>query len=147
MHTLPHILFAQDKHLDGCKALENHPNDEWILKAINHQEIIIAILANELIGYLKFTYFWQGLPFIQLIKVKKELRGNGTGKAMLQFLEDYTKQQGQHVILSSSQANEVGPNRWHLSMGFSKSGVLEAINEGGIDEILYMKSVGNELVD
>jgi GNAT superfamily N-acetyltransferase len=103
------------------------------------REVIVAEYDTEIIGYLKIEYIWSILPYISLIYINKEFRGNGIGTKMLKFLESFLLSKGYKLLLSSSQVNEIEPQSWHRSKGFEECGVLLGINEGGIGEIFFKK--------
>jgi len=41
------------------------------------------------------------------------------------------------ALLSSSQTDEPGPQRWHLHMGFTSNGIIENIADDGVDRVVY----------
>ena len=68
-------------------------------------------------------------------------RNEGIGQKILAFLEDHLRSIGHDVLYSSSQTNEPEPQAWHRSVGFVESGIIFGINEGGIGEVFFRKSL------
>jgi len=109
-------------------------------KIIN-DEIIIAELDGQPIGYLRIEYLWSNIPYIGVIFVVDDYRDEGVGSKILIFLEDYLRSRGYDVLYSSSQVNEPEAQAWHRSVGFVESGIISGINEGGIGEVFFRKSL------
>ncbi len=78
-------------------------------------------------------------PYIGLVKVNQEKRGQGVGRAMLRFLEEFLRENEFRVLMSSSQVNEPRAQEWHRKMGFQESGIVVGINKGGIGEVFFTK--------
>ena len=60
---------------------------------------------------------------------------------MLSFLEKHLREDGQSTLLSSTMTDAVNPQKWHLKMGFIECGILCGINENGVGEIFFKKSL------
>jgi GNAT superfamily N-acetyltransferase len=133
------IRFATDRDIDDCISFDHCKKRDIISNKIEMREVIVAEYDAEIIGYLKIEYIWSILPYISLIYINKEFRGNGIGTKMLKFLESFLLSKGYKLLLSSSQVNEIDPQSWHRSKGFEECGVLLGINESGIGEIFFKK--------
>jgi ribosomal protein S18 acetylase RimI-like enzyme len=122
---------AQDRYI---------PTD-IVKRKIEWQEVIIAEINGDLVGYLRLEYLWSVIPYMALIRVLAERRGKGVGKAMLRYTEDHLRERGQEVLYSSSQVNEAEAQRWHREAGFEECGMIAGINEGGIGEVIFRKQI------
>ena len=136
------VRFANQVDLHGCIALD-HPtmSAEVIKRKIEQREIIVAEKAGRLVGYLRIEYLWSIVPYIALIWVVEDQRREGIGRAMLRYLETVLREQGHTALYSSAQANELEPQAWHRHVGFEECGFIAGINEGGIGEIFFRKSL------
>ena len=135
------IRFAEMYDLDSCVELDLHKNTDIIKNKITMNEVIVAEVNNEVIGFLKIEYIWTHLPFISYIVIRKDFRSSGIGKSMLSFLEKHLREDGQSTLLSSTMTDAVNPQKWHLKMGFIECGILCGINENGVGEIFFKKSL------
>ena len=135
------IRFAEMHDLDSCVELDLHKNTDIIKNKITMNEVIVAEVNNEVIGCLKIEYIWTHLPFISYIVIRKDFRSSGIGKSMLSFLEEHLREDGQSTLLSSTMTDAVNPQKWHLKMGFIECGILCGINENGVGEIFFKKSL------
>ena len=136
------VRFANPTDLDGCIALDPPTIPAKVIRRkIEQGEIIVAKRTGQLVGYLRLEYLWLMVPYIALIWVVEDQRRQGIGKAMLHYLEDVLRKQGHTALYSSSQANEPEPQAWHRHVGFEECGFIAGINEGGIGEIFFRKSL------
>ncbi|MHA2178874.1 MAG: GNAT family N-acetyltransferase [Candidatus Thorarchaeota archaeon] len=133
------VRFAGPDDLEWCVVEDNHVTEHIIRNKIVQDEIIIAELDGQPIGYLRLEYLWSTIPYIGVIFVIELYRHEGVGQKILSFLEDCLKSRGHDQLFSSSQANEPEPQAWHRSVGFVESGIISGINEGGIGEVFFRK--------
>ncbi|MFW9786094.1 MAG: GNAT family N-acetyltransferase [Candidatus Thorarchaeota archaeon] len=135
------VRFAGPELLEWCVVNDDYVTEQVIRHKIVNDEIIIAELDGQPIGYLRLEYLWSNIPYIGVIWVIESYRGEGIGQKILSFLEDYLRGRGHDALYSSSQANEPEPQAWHRSVGFVESGIICGINEGDIGEIIFRKSL------
>lgn len=135
------VRFANKEDIAWCVTQDNLVAEEVIKCKIELNEVIISEIEGQNIGYLRLEYLWSKIPYISLILVQKEYQGQGIGRAILGFLEEFLRSKGHKVLLSSSQVNETAPQAWHRTMGFEECGILSGINEDGIGEIFFRKSL------
>ncbi len=135
------VRFAGPEVLEWCVVEDVHVTEQVIRHKIINDEIIIAELDGQPIGYLRIEYLWSNIPYIGVIFVIDDYRNEGIGGKILTFLEDYLRSRGHDVLYSSSQVNEPEAQAWHRSVGFVESGIISGINEGGIGEVFFRKSL------
>jgi GNAT superfamily N-acetyltransferase len=134
------IRFATPADLEWCTAHE-HIAAPLIARKIPHDEIIIAELAGQRIGLLRLEFLWSMVPYIALIRVLDPFQQQGAGRALLAFAETQLRAQGHGVLMSSSQVDEAPPQAWHRHMGFVECGILSGINDGGVGEVFFRKTL------
>jgi GNAT superfamily N-acetyltransferase len=135
------VRFAGPEVLEWCVVSDDQVTENVIRYKIVNDEIIIAELDGEPIGYLRLEYLWSNIPYIGIIFVTEPYRSEGIGRMILAFLEDYLRSRGYDVLYSSSQVNEPQSQAWHRSTGFVETGIISGINEGGIGEVFFRKSL------
>ena len=135
------VRFAGPEDLEWCVVEDGHVTEQVIRHKIVNDEIVIAELDGQPIGYIRIEYLWSIIPYIGLIFVIDLYRKEGVGRKILAYLEDYLRGRGHDALYSSSQANEPEPQAWHRSVGFVESGIISGINEGGIGEVFFRKSL------
>ena len=135
------VRFAGPEDLEWSVVEDGHVTERIIRHKIINDEIIIAELDGQPIGYLRLEFLWSTIPYIGVVFVIESYRNEGIGQKILAFLEDHLRSIGHDVLYSSSQANEPEPQDWHRSVGFVESGIISGINEGGIGEVFFRKSL------
>ena len=133
------VRFAGSEDLSWCGSQDESLDQEVLERKIPWKELPIAELAGKMVGYLRLEYLWSKIPYIGLVKVNQEQRGQGVGRAMLRFLEEFLHENEFRVLMSSSQVNEPRAQEWHRKMEFQESGIVVGINKGGIGEIFFTK--------
>jgi GNAT superfamily N-acetyltransferase len=134
-----HVRFATTQDFDAAQAFDRYLAESILRRKIEAQEILLAERDDKPIGYLRLEYLWSIAPYIAIIHVLPEYRQQGTGKALLQFLESYLRDGGHATLYSSSQADEPEPQAWHRHMDFEECGIINGINDGGVGEIFFRK--------
>lgn len=135
------IVFACELDTEDCLMFDQFMNKDRISEWLEKKKIIIAKENDITIGYLRFMYFWQNLPYVCLIKVSENRRNQGIGKAMLHYLEDFLIQKGFHKLLSSTDADGTDSQYWHRKVGFEEAGFIREINENKMGEIFLLKRI------
>ena len=135
------VRFAGPEDLEWCVVEDDHVTEQVIRHKIINDEIIIAEVDGKPIGYLRLEYLWSQIPYIGVIFVEDDYQKEGVGRKILSFLEDYLRSQGHETLLSSSTANEPEPQAWHRAVGFVESGIITELNEGGVGEVFFRKSL------
>jgi predicted GNAT superfamily acetyltransferase len=128
--------------LDDLKAI-SHPylKPDKVAQKIGRGEIFLLLEKEQQIGSLWANFFWDSIPFIDLIIIDAAHRGRGLSRVLLEFFEDHLRQQGYTVLYSSSQLDEPQAQTWHRHIGFEECGFLNGLNQGGIGEVFFRKDL------
>jgi len=133
------LSYASQEDLNYLQEKDNHIKLEMLKKKITNQEIIIAKSNSEYLGWLRFSYLWDSLPFISLIFLPENKRKQGIGKKLLLFWEKEMHKAGHKLVITSTQADEEGQFFWR-KMGYHDMGALFEINDGPA-EIFFSKKI------
>lgn len=120
---------------------KGHYAPETLLRKMDQDEVFVLSHNDQAIGYLILEFLWSAIPYIALIRIEEEHRKKGYSRLLLRFLERYLQGKGYQALYSSSQVNEPEPQSWHRHMGFRECGILNGINEGGIGEVFFRKTI------
>lgn len=135
----PNIYFATSKDIDYL-ASNDHLSKDRVEEKIKRKEYIVAKQGNTYLGFLRFSLFWSEIPYIDVIGVEDEHQRKGIGKSMVKLLEAYALQNGQKVIMSSSQQDEPEPQKWHKKIGFEEAGIVnDFFPIQDVPEIIFIK--------
>lgn len=123
------VRFAEKGDLNFCVRHDyKHLNEAIIKKKIEEEAVIIAEVNKQPVGYLRISYMWLIIPYLDIICVDEKFRKKAIGIKMIEFLQKYLRREGHRVLYSSSQANEPDPQAWHRRIGFEECGYIVGIN-------------------
>jgi len=118
---------------DGIATLETDFCDEeerrgWLLKRDpRHKVLVICDLENTVLGWASLNVFntrvcYDGVADVS-IYIRRDFRGQGLGKRLLDALSDEARRQGFHkLVLAALNENEPGKRLYHF-IGFREVGV------------------------
>ena len=143
------IKFAILKDYSDVRFFDPHSkyiNPEKIRAKLQNNEIIIAVKGFDIIGLIKFSYFWATRPFIDLIYVKENQRNLGVGRKMLDYLENYLQSMNYSYLFSSAEERDEKAITWHEKNGFVKCGKVECLNlpHDKTPEIFFYKRISKK---
>ncbi len=122
-------IFDNDKHLPK----------HLIQSKIKDKQIIIAKDADSKnIGWLRYGYFWDNIPFMNMLFIDESHRNNGGGKQLNKFWESEMKGKGFSMVMTSTLSNEQAQH-FYRKLGYKDSGSLLLENEPL--EIIFTKKI------
>jgi GNAT superfamily N-acetyltransferase len=127
---------ATPADIDGCAAFEWMRTSDDLLW---HVEAGLIFLAEDgdAVGYARLESFWKTMPYLALVVVREDRRGQGIGTGLLNFIGKELRGRGFSHLLSSSAATEPEPQAWHRRNGFEEIGTLAGLNAAGEDEVFF----------
>lgn len=107
-------LLSHDKHL--LRSL--------LASKIEAQEIyLLRSLEGLNAGWLRYGYFWDNTPFLNMIWLEEEHRNQGYGRRLVGQWENDMKRRGHFLVMTSTQANE-GAQHFYRKLGYQDAGCL-----------------------
>ncbi|MNQ98005.1 Acetyltransferase (GNAT) family protein [compost metagenome] len=100
------IKYANHTSIQWLAEVEKHIPSETLLDKINHRQILIAEIEGREIAYLRFGYFWDNIPFMNLLFVEDNYRKQGVGKRLVDYWESEMCKLGHSLVLTSTLSNE-----------------------------------------
>ncbi|GHU21703.1 N-acetyltransferase [Spirochaetia bacterium] len=121
-------LIEHDKHISN-----------GILKIkIENKEIYIIQEENKIIGWLRYSLFWDNIPFMNLLFVLEEYQNKGYGKKLVKYWEEKMKWNGYENVLTSTQSNE-NAQHFYRKIGYIEIGGLKYLDDPY--EIIFYKNI------
>lgn len=118
---------------------DRHISKELIKNKLREKEIIIAKnQENQIIGWLRYGYFWDNIPFMNMIYLSEIYRNRGIGKELVMFWEREMKKKGYNMVMTSTLSNEQAQH-FYRKLGYKDSGCLLLENE--TLEIIFTKRI------
>jgi GNAT superfamily N-acetyltransferase len=134
------VRLAQAADLEAVN-LDGYISDEVLLKKIAEEEVFVLVVDGRPAGYIRLEYHWSIVPYIALIRIEVPYRGRGYSRDLLEFVENFLRDRGYDTLYSSSTGDEAEPQAWHRHMGFVECGFIAGMNEGGVGEVFFRKTL------
>lgn len=135
------IRVGAPEDADWLHQVDKHVSRDWIDRCIGQSEYFVAEISSEAIGYLRHSWFWGTIPFLDVIWVHPDHRRSGVGGAMLAAWEQAAAKRGAQVLVTSSMSNEPEPQEWHRRNGFVASGAVTFGQAQSTPEVFFVKSL------
>jgi GNAT superfamily N-acetyltransferase len=144
------IAFATLTDYDYLAAHDHHVSPEVMRQKIERGEVIMLYTSTKTsevsetsevltpIGWLRFNFFWDEIPFMNLIYIDDAFRGQGHGTRLIRFWEVAMRQRGHTQVLTSSLANERAQHLYRR-LGYQDCGGL--LMPGEAVEIIFYKRI------
>jgi ribosomal protein S18 acetylase RimI-like enzyme len=138
--THSHLTFATEADYAYLAARDQHVSPAILTQKITRGEIIMLYDDADArpIGWLRFGYFWDELPFMNLIQIEDSYRRQGYGTQLITFWEDAMRRQNHACVLTSSLANEQAQHLYRR-LGYIDCGAL--LLPGEALEIIFRKAL------
>ncbi len=109
--------------------------DVWFTATENDQPIAIAYCAPE-----KLT---EGTYNLYAIGVRGDIQGKGTGRAMMAFIENHLRQNGQRILIveTSGTADFQLTRQFYENLNYTKEAVIRDFWTEGDDKVIYWKKL------
>lgn len=101
--------------------LDTHISPAMLHRKIAAHEILIALLNDEPVGYLRWGWFWDNVPFMNLLFVLPAWRNKGIGTQLITHWETQMQASGAAFVLTSTLANETSQHLYR-KCGYQDSG-------------------------
>lgn len=133
------IALANDSDVEYIRERDHHISEDLIRSKIKQNQIyMMRDQHTGVIGWMRYGYFWDNIPFMNLIWIDEPFRGKGMGKQVVDFWEEQMKQEGFHLVMTSTQADEEAQH-FYRKLGYKDAGCL--ILDTQPLEILLTKSL------
>ena len=107
-------------------------------RKIQHNEVIIIHDNAQIIGWLRFGYFWDLIPIMNMLSLDEEYRGRGLGSQLVTFWEKEMRIQGFKSVMTTTQSDE-GAQHFYRKLGYKDAGAILLPDEAL--EIIFFKSL------
>ncbi|MBW4084334.1 GNAT family N-acetyltransferase [Paenibacillus sp. S150] len=118
------ITHAADSDLNWIINRDPHLRQKLISAKIKGKEIyLLRNGSEEIIGWLRYGYFWDNTPFMNMLWIDEPYRKQGMGKEIVDYWEQEMKQQGFELVMTSTQADE-DAQHFYRRLGYKDAGCL-----------------------
>jgi ribosomal protein S18 acetylase RimI-like enzyme len=138
MEDFMKIEFAGEKDYKYILENDKHISKDLIESKIKKNEIYIVRENNVIIGWLRFSFFWDSIPFLNMIYINEEFQNHNIGKKLVLFWENLMKDKGYKMVMTSTLSNE-NAQHFYRKLQYKDSGSLLLENEPL--EIIFTKKI------
>ena len=117
------IELATEKDYKYIVERDRHIPETLVRTKIKEKEIFIIKDSEKEIGWMRYGYFWDSIPFMNMIWIDEEYRGQGIGKKIVLYWEEIMRERGFKLIMTSTQSNEEAQH-FYRKIGYRDAGCL-----------------------
>ena len=134
------IELAKTQDLQEIIRLDRHVPAERLEACVQNGQVYLLRDGDRVAGVLRYSLFWQSIPFLDLIYLDAPCRNRGFGTEMMQKWESDMQKSGYEYVMTSTQSNE---DAWHFyeKLGYYKAGGFYP-PEQDEEEWMYVKQLG-----
>lgn len=145
------IELAQIKNRPEIERLDSHIPPSRLEECIHNGRVYILkddsfkieeksdLRKASVVGVMRYSLFWQTIPFLELLYVDEAYRGRGFGTKMMETWEKTMAQFGYKFVMTSTQANE-DAWRFYEKLGYRRAGGFFP-PEQDVEEWMYVKKL------
>lgn len=133
------IEYASKQDFQFLLENDRHISKQLIRNKLTEKEIILARdQHNKVIGWLRYNYFWDNIPFMNMLYINENYRNKGIGKELISFWENEMRSKDYELVMTSTLSNEQAQHLYR-KLGYKDSGSLLLDDEPL--EIIFTKSI------
>ncbi len=130
------VAISEDKKWIGRR--DETLGKEMLQQKIDQEEILLALLDEQRIGFLRWSYFWDVIPFMNRLGFDKGFRQQGYGRALVACWERRMLDRGINRVMTSTLSDE-NAQHFYRKLGYVDTGAL--LLPGEALEILFAKAL------
>jgi GNAT superfamily N-acetyltransferase len=132
------VAFADPDDFDFLTREDHHVDRDVIREKVARREIMVAYADGRPVGFLRYGYLWDEIPFMNLLWVEEVSRGKGYGTQLVSSWEREMRKLGYDSAMTSSSSRELAQHLYR-SLGYVDVGSLLMPDEPL--EIVFLKEL------
>lgn len=112
---------AEETDFSVLSENDRHVSAKTLKKKISDKNILIAEENGEFAGWLRYNFFWDEIPFMNMLFVLQKFRGKGIGAKLVREWERLMREQGCKTLLTSTRADE-NAQHFYRKLGYKDLG-------------------------
>ena len=134
------IRLAVGRDHPNLRRYDRHIPSIRLADCVNNNQVYVLELDGNVVGVLRYSLFWQTIPFLDLIYLDENIRGQGWGSKMMDFWERQMAQRGYDHVMLSTQADETA-QEFYRKLGYEPAGAFWP-PEQDVEELMFRKKLG-----
>ncbi len=117
------IRYASAEDRDFWLSLDSHLSEEEFQRKIRDQMGYVLAVEDQPAGILRWSLFWDSIPFCNLLYVKNNQQCRGYGRKLMEYWEADMTARGYDLVMTSTQSDE-GAQHFYRKLGYKDCGGL-----------------------
>ena len=131
------IRLANRNDQQGVIKYDSHIHPSTVDKCIQDQLVYVLCDEENIVGILRYSLFWQSIPFLDLLYIDEAYRGKGYGRHMMDHWESVMQTMKYEYVMLSTQEDETA-KYYYEKLGYRRIGAFLPPDQDA-DEIMYLK--------
>ena len=131
------IRLANRNDQQGVIKYDSHIHHNTVDKCIQDQLVYVLCDEENIVGILRYSLFWQSIPFLDLLYIDEAYRGKGYGRYMMDHWESVMQTMKYEYVMLSTQEDETA-KYFYEKLGYRRIGAFLPPDQDA-DEIMYLK--------
>ena len=128
------VIYAVQGDISEIKVFDKHISEQMLEKAIVDERVLVFKSGDIVMGIARWNYFWDSIPFLNMLYVPDGYTHHGVGSELLKYWESEMQKQGHTRVLTSTMTQERGQ---HFFRKFGYRDIGNLYDEGtGLELIL-----------
>jgi len=123
------VVYATQDDMPDIKVFDKHITGQMLAQAISDKRVLAFKSAGVVMGIARWNYFWDSIPFLNMLYVPDGYTHHGIGTELLKFWESEMKNQGHIRVFTSTMTQERGQH-FFRKFGYRDIGCLYDEGEG-----------------
>ena len=133
------VTYAEDRDYDYLARRDRYVQPDVLRGKIERNEIVVIRDNDRPLGWLRYGYLWDEIPFMYMLYIEEENRRQGLGRGLVEFWENEMTERHHDMVMTSSLSNEQAQH-FYRTLGYRDCGALLLPAEAL--EIVFVKIIG-----
>lgn len=133
------IRAANVKDLSVLRFNDRHIREAELENILRLNRVYIAEEEGNLKGWLRYNLFWDNTPFMNMLYVLEDSRGEGVGRRLVEYWEEQMRRLGYKTVMTSTSSHEYAQH-FYVKLGYEAVGGF--LPKGEAYEIILTKQLG-----
>ena len=131
------IRLADNNDKQAVIKYDSHVHPNKVGECIGNSLVYVLCEEKKIVGILRYSLFWQTIPFLDLLYIDEAYRRKGYGRQMMEHWESAMQTMEYKYVMLSTQEDEMA-KFFYEKLGYRRIGAFLP-PEQDADEIMYVK--------
>lgn len=133
------VTAATADDFPAVRQFDSHITEDKLISCINNNQVYAIWTPDKMVGICRYSFFWQSIPFLDLLYIDEPYRGRGFGTTLTAHWENAMKALGHKHVMLSTQENE-SARFFYEKLGYRCVGSFLPPDQD-FEELMYVKEL------